>query len=218
MTRIACYCRVSTEDQSMDRQLEATGDYARDRFDASIPDLEVYRDKSTGTNTKRSGYKQMMADVEAGEIVAVVVNSVSRVCRSISDLDRTAKRLEENDVALHIVQEGLVLDPDEEDPYQMALFQLLGVFAELEAAITQQRVKEGIAARQSSDDYHHGPAPLGFEKDDGQLVEDEDYHDVVAVLDMVHKDELSKRAAAKRLNTSRPSIYRALESQELYAL
>ncbi|WP_353634591.1 recombinase family protein [Halobacterium sp. NMX12-1] len=215
---VACYCRVSTDDQSLDRQLTATQEYAEREFGAALSDLSIYRDKSTGTNTERSGYQEMMQDAEDGALSAVVVHSISRICRSISDLERTASRLEDADTELHIVSEGLTLCPDEQDPYQTALFQLLGVFAELEANMAQQRTKEGIAARQQQDDYHHGRAPLGFEKDDGRLVENEDYHDVVTVLDMVAKDELSKRKAAERLDTSRPTINRALDRAELYGL
>lgn len=216
--QVACYCRVSTADQSLDRQLTSTQEYAEREFGASLADLHIYRDKSTGTNTNRSGYQEMMDDAEAGDLRAVVVHSISRVCRSISDLERTASRLESHGVALHIVSESLTLSPGDEDPYQKALFQLLGVFAELEANMAQQRTKEGIAARQTNEEYHHGPAPLGFQKDDGLLVEGEDYHDVVGVLDMVQKDELSKRKAAQRLDTSRPTINRALERADLYAL
>lgn len=216
MGEIACYCRVSTTDQSLDRQLTSTQEYAEREFGAELADLEIYRDKSTGTNTDRSGYQEMIDDADAGDLDAVVVHSVSRICRSISDLERTAARLEAADVELHIVSEGLTLRPGDEDPFQRALFQLLGVFAELEANMAQQRTKEGIAARQANDEYHHGPAPLGFSKDDGCLVEADNYHDVVAVLDMVQKAELSKRKAAKRLDTSRPTINRALDREELY--
>lgn len=218
MGSIACYCRVSTADQNMDRQLEATREYAEAEFDASLADLEVYRDKSTGTNTNRSGYKRMLADAETGKLDAVVVNSVSRICRSISDLERTATRLENYKVELHIVSEGLTLRPGESDPYQTALFQLLGVFAELEANMTRQRTRDGIAARQQNEAYHHGPAPLGFDKDNGELIEAGNYHDVVATLEMVQKDELSKRKAAKRLDCARSTVIRGLERSDLYGL
>ncbi|WP_058366387.1 recombinase family protein [Haloparvum sedimenti] len=218
MTTVAGYCRVSTEEQSLDRQLSSTQEYADREFDVGLSDFEVFRDKSTGTDTERSGYREMMAAAEDGEIDAVVVHSISRICRSISDLERSASRLEECGVELHIVSEGLTLQPNDNDPYQTAMFQLLGVFAELEANMAQQRTKEGIAARQENEDYHHGRAPLGFEKDDGRLVEAENYHDVVAVLEMVQKDELSKRKAAERLGTSRPTINRSLERGELYGI
>jgi DNA invertase Pin-like site-specific DNA recombinase len=160
----------------------------------------------------------MMADADAGDLDAVVVHGVSRICRSARDLDRTASRLEEVGVELHIISEGLILRPDDDDPYQRALFQILGVFAELEANMAQARTREGLAARMAQDDYHHGRAPLGFEKDDGRLVESDDYDDVVAVLDMVQKDDLSKRKAAEQLGCARPTIDRAMDRADLYGL
>jgi len=216
--KIAGYARVSTTDQNLDRQLTNIRDYADRRLDADLADLEIYRDKSTGTNTDRSGYQQMIDDAEAGDLYTVVVGSVSRICRSIKDLQATAERLEAAGVELHIIAEGLTLKPGETDPYQQALFQLLGVFAELEANMAQQRTREGIAARQESDDYHHGPAPLGFEKRDGQLVQGDNYHDVTAALDMIRKGDLSKRQGAMELDTSRRTIDRALDRGELYGL
>lgn len=215
---VACYVRVSTEDQNLDRQLNRTSDYAQESLGADLDSIKAYRDKSTGTNTDRSGYRDMMADAEAGEIDAVVVHSVSRISRSIADLERTASKLEECDVELHIVSESLKFIGDENDPFQKALFHILGTFAELEADLAQQRTREGIAARMESDDYHHGPAPLGYVKDDGQLIESGDYHDVCAVLEMVQKDNLSKRKAADRLDCARSTVGRALERPELYGL
>jgi len=215
---VAAYVRVSTADQNLDRQLERTSEYAQQRLDAGLGEIETYRDKSTGTNTERSGYRELMADVDAGEVDHVVVNSISRVSRSIRDLQRTVDRLEDYDTALHVVEEGLVLDPNEDDPYQDALFRMLGVFAQLEAEMTQQRVKEGIAARKNAEGYHHGPAPLGFEKDEGELVEGEQYDEVVTHLEMVQKGDLSKRKAASRLDCSRSTVNRALERGELYGL
>jgi len=78
--------------------------------------------------------------------------------------------------------------------------------------------KEGIAARQDEDDYHHGRPPLGFEKDDGRLIEGENYDQVCAVLDMVQKGELSKRKAARELDTSRTTISRGIEKSKIYGI
>lgn len=78
--------------------------------------------------------------------------------------------------------------------------------------------REGIAARQNEENYHHGPAPLGAEKDDGRLIEAENSHDVVAVLDMVQKDDLSKRKAAERLDCASSPIGRSIDRAELYGI
>lgn len=217
---VACYVRVSTAKQNLDRQLTATKEYADDRLGADLADLDIYRDKATGTSTApRDAYQNLMADAEAGAIDAVVAHEVTRIARSIADIERTSERLREAGVALHIVTEGLVIRPDETDPYQRALFQLLGVFGELEARIKRQNIREGIAARQANDEYRHGPAPLGFEKDDGRLVEGEQYHRVVEILDQVARDELSQRKAARELDAGRKTIRRAVnERADLYGL
>lgn len=215
---IGCYCRVSTADQNLDRQLEATSEYAQNQLGAEPADIEVYRDRSTGTDTARDGYRSLIESVEAGEIEMVVSKSVSRIARSIRDLDRTAERVTEAGAELHIIDEGLVMQPDAEEPYQNALFRLLGVFAQLEAELAQQRTREGIAARKAEEGYHHGRPPLGFESANGQLVEAANYDQVVSVLELVRKGELSKRAAARELETSRPTIDRAIDRGALYGI
>jgi DNA invertase Pin-like site-specific DNA recombinase len=106
----------------------------------------------------------------------------------------------------------------EDDPYQKAMLQLLGVFAELEAEMTRERVKEGIRTGMNNEEYHHGPAPLGFEKEDGYLIEASNFDRVRSVLELVQDDELSKRKAARQLDTSRRTINRALERTELYSI
>lgn len=69
-----------------------------------------------------------------------------------------------------------------------------------------------------NEDYHHGPAPLGFEKEDGHLIEAGNFDRVRTVLEMVQDGELSKRKAARELDTSRRTINRSLGRAELYGL
>jgi DNA invertase Pin-like site-specific DNA recombinase len=215
---VGAYVRVSTEDQSLERQLEATNNYALD-LGADRGDIEVYRDKSTGTNTDRSDYHRLLDDVGNNEFDAVVVNSVSRVARSIRDFEDTVEHIvEDNDTSLHIISEGFDIVPGDEDPYQRAMLQILGVFAELEAKMAQARTREGIRTRMENEEYHHGPAPLGFNKNDGHLIEAANFDRVVAVLEDVRRDDLSKRKAARELDTSRATINRALDRAEMYGL
>lgn len=214
----ACYVRVSTADQNLERQLQSTSDYAENDLGADLADIETYRDKSTGTNTDRSGYRSLIADVEAGDIDAVVVHEISRMARSLQDLERTVSRVTDNGTEIHFVRDGLSFGDGKEQPMHRLQMQMLGAFAEWQARVKQMNTREGIAARQENEDYHHGPAPLGFEKDNGELIEGGDYHRVVSVLDMVAKGDMSKRKAAGELDCSRSTIGRALERGELYGL
>lgn len=239
---IGCYGRVSTPDQNLARQINNILGFAVNNLDAELGgvtpedisalvddnaikspsdfgDVRIYFDRATGTNTDRGGFRNMEADVHAGDLDAVVVHSISRLARSIRDLDRLAEEIvEDNDTGLYVLSQSFELLPDEEDPYQRAMFQLLGVFAELEAEMTRRRVQEGIQTRMQEPDYHHGPPPLGFKKDDGYLIESDGYDRVRAVLELVLERKMSKRQAAKELDTSRRTINRSLERLELYGL
>lgn len=216
---VAAYVRVSTDDQSLDRQLRKIADYAQGRLGKGLSDLDVYRDKSTGKDTNRSGYRDLMTAIQSDNVEVVVTGSVSRVSRSIRDLDRTVERVvRDAETPMHFVSEGLVVRPDDEDPFQRAMLRLLGVFAELEADLARARTREGLAARMEDDEYHHGPAPLGFEKDAGRLIPGEDYDQVVSVLEMVGKGELSKRKAARELGCGRATVSRALDRGGIYGL
>jgi len=215
---VAAYVRVSTPEQSLERQLESTHSYAQDRLGAAPGSIETYRDKATGTNTNREHFREMLGDVEGGQFDAVVVHSISRMSRSIRDLDQTVERIvEDGGAEMHVISESITLTGND-DPYQRAMLQLLGVFAELEAEMTRQRVKEGIRTRQENEEYHHGPAPLGFKKNDGTLIEAAEFDRVRTVLEKVSDGSLSKRKAARELDTSRRTIGRALDRAELYGL
>ena len=60
----------------------------------------------------------MIAAVESGEIERVIASEVSRLSRSVRDFAATVERIvDENQVALHILDMGIDLDPSEPDPY-----------------------------------------------------------------------------------------------------
>ena len=84
---VACYARVSTADQQLDRQIESITEYAQNRLGASLQDIYIYRDKSTETDTDRSGYQALMDTADAGNIDAVIIHQVSRIAPSVSDLE-----------------------------------------------------------------------------------------------------------------------------------
>lgn len=92
--------------------------------------------------------------------------------------------------------------------------------AELDVEMTRKRVPKRTAARLEEADNHHGPAPLGFEKDgDGGLIEADNYDRVCAVLEMVVKGDLSERQAASDLACGRKTVSRLLHNRpEQYGL
>lgn len=244
--RIAAYARVSTPDQKLSRQVRNILTYLESQFDIEIDrdvnvvadyvadsdtsdepvplaggDVTLYYDRLTGRNTNRDGYQSMMDAVENERFQVVVSDAVSRMNRSLRDLDRTAERVVGNTGAeLHLIKEGFRLIPGQDDPFQRAMFQLLGVFAELEAELAHIRAREGLQTRmETDDDYSHGRAPLGFIKDGGHLRQGPNFDHVCMVLHQVVDGDLSKRKAAKELDTSRRTINRCIDERpELYGL
>ena len=109
---VALYVRVSTAEQSLDRQRQLTYDYATDWLGVEPSSIQVYTDKRSGTNTDRSGYADLMNDLASGEIDRVVVSEVSRLSRSVRDFAEAVERIvDEHGAALHVLDMGLDLNP-----------------------------------------------------------------------------------------------------------
>lgn len=83
MSTTALYCRVSTTDQSLDRQQQLTWNYATDQLAVEPTEITVFIDKSTGTDTERSGYRALMSAVTNGEVERMIASEVSRLSRSL---------------------------------------------------------------------------------------------------------------------------------------
>lgn len=159
----AIYARVSTEDQSLSRQKEECYEYATERLNLVSSELEFYEDKSTGTNTERQAYQRLMQDVETGETETIITLETSRLSRSVGDLATTVENLLEYDTGLHVINRNITLEPQdgEADPMQKAFLQLMGVFAEMEASMTRERIKSGIR-QVKAEGKNVGRPPYGF--------------------------------------------------------
>jgi DNA invertase Pin-like site-specific DNA recombinase len=158
----ALYARISTDEQSLSRQKEECYEYATERVGIDASSIEVYEDKATGTNTEREAYQRLMSDIESGNVETVIGLETSRLSRSVGDLATTVEHVLEHDAGLHIVNRNIVLEPGEQtDPMQKAFLQLMGVFAEMEASMTRERIKSGIR-QAKAEGKNVGRPPYGF--------------------------------------------------------
>jgi DNA invertase Pin-like site-specific DNA recombinase len=139
---LALYVRVSTEDQSLDRQRQLTYDYATDRLGVEPSSTQVYTDKRSGMNTDRSGYADLIDDLASGEIDQVIVSEGSRLSRSVRDFAEAVERIvDEHGVAFHVLDMGLDLDPDERDPYTRAFLSVAATFTEFNPDIKRENTR-----------------------------------------------------------------------------
>ena len=99
-------------------------------------------DTASGAKRVRPGLDSLMAICRQRKIDLVVIWKLDRLSRSLVDLLATAEELK----ALSIDLVSLHDQIDTTTPSGKALFQLVGVFAEFERGILQERVRAGLEA------------------------------------------------------------------------
>lgn len=90
------YARVSTDDQSLDRQIEA----AKNRGC-----IKIFQDKASGKNLNRPGFQEMLAYVRP--LDKVVVWSIDRLGRNLRDLANCMWDLADKNIHIVSISEGL---------------------------------------------------------------------------------------------------------------
>jgi DNA invertase Pin-like site-specific DNA recombinase len=141
MKRVAIYLRVSTSKQETSnqrRELEAVA--ARSGWQI----VKVYEDAGISGakgRDKRPGLDAMLKAVNAKEFDMVASWSVDRLGRSLTDLLSILQCLRDKDVDLFLHQQGLATSTTA----GRAMYQMLGVFSELERGIIRERVHAGLA-------------------------------------------------------------------------
>ena len=201
MGETALYCRVSTADQSLDRQQNETWEYATDHLDADPNTVTVYADKSTGRDTGRDEFQDLLSKIRDGAVDHVVVLELTRLTRSMRDLSELVDLFQDHDTGLHIIDRGLDLSPTNSDPMAEAFVYLTGVFAQLEADMMRERTMSGIRAAQDAG-KHTGRPPYGFDT-------------ARAVIDRIEAGE-SVRSTARHAGIARSTVRNITDRKDLY--
>lgn len=97
-TRVAAYCRVSTDSEEQETSYEVQVSHYTE-YIQSNPKwqlVEIYAvDGISGTNTaKRDEFNRMIADCEAGKIDLILTKSISRFSRNTLDCLKYTRKLE----------------------------------------------------------------------------------------------------------------------------
>jgi putative DNA-invertase from lambdoid prophage Rac len=138
--RAALYCRVSTADQSCERQERDLVAFAQR---AGYEVIGTYKETASGLRLDRAERRKVLALAQKHEIDAVLVTELSRWGRSTTDLLATLKELEARRVSL-VALNGLAFDLT--TPHGRMMATLLAGIAEFERELTQERIRSGIAA------------------------------------------------------------------------
>jgi DNA invertase Pin-like site-specific DNA recombinase len=125
------YCRVSTDDQNPDLQLTAL---------KRAGCRKIFTDKATGATVKRPELTKCLKSLDSGD--TLIVWKLDRLGRSLRDLIGLLDDLKARGVAFRSLTEAI----DTATPTGRAMWQMVGILAELERSLIQERTKAGRAA------------------------------------------------------------------------
>jgi DNA invertase Pin-like site-specific DNA recombinase len=150
--RVGIYARVSTEKQeeSLDEQVKILEEFCK-RSGHEI--YEIYSETVSGAKSKREKFMELMRDVEAHKLDAVVVLKLDRFSRSMLDLLTSVERLKENGVDFISINDHI----ETSTPQGKLIFHIMGALAEFERSLIYERTKVGIERAKREGKVCHRP-------------------------------------------------------------
>ena len=127
------YARVSTTEQNPALQLAAL---KRERC------KRIFTDKASGVSRKRPELEKCLKSLKPGDVL--IVWKLDRLGRTLRDLIILLDDLKGQDVRFKSLTESI----DTDTPTGRAMWQMVGVLAELEKSLIQERTKAGREAAQ----------------------------------------------------------------------
>jgi DNA invertase Pin-like site-specific DNA recombinase len=138
--RAALYARVSTDGQTTDNQIRELRQVAeRNGWEIIQEHIDQGISGAKGRE-QRPAFDALWKGATRREFDVVMVWAVDRLGRSLSHLVNFLSELHAKKVDLFIFQQGI----DTTTPAGKALFGMMGIFAEFERSMIQERVKAGI--------------------------------------------------------------------------
>lgn len=212
------YARVSKPEQNIGHQKENLWEYATDRLDTPADEIDVLADKRTGTNTDRSGYREMMERVRDGEVDAVVVRTVRRLGRSMREINENVREMiDDHGVGLYTMNDPLAVEPGGDlTSHEELLLSVLAWAAQVEAENIRENTIAGLRAAEAEGKWIGHP-PYGFTTDDdGYLQPNENFQNAIEAIEAVEDLGWSDRKAARHSGVPRRTIPNILDRKELY--
>jgi len=202
-TRVAAYCRVSTDsdeqESSYDAQIQHYTTYIESHPDWVL--AGIYADDGiSGMNAKkRDEFRRMINDCHDGKIDMVITKSISRFARNTVDCLNYTRALKNKNIGVYFEKENInTLDAKGE-----VLMTIMASLAQQESESLSANVRLGLQFR-----YQQGKVQvnhnwfLGYTKDDhGHLIIDQEQAEVVK---RIYREYLSGMSLLK--------IKRALEA------
>ena len=197
-TKVALYCRVSTNDQYPENQVRILSDLAV-KNGAEV--VSTFIDKGiSGVKKDRDALNQMLSAARSRKFNTLYVLSIDRLSRSVKNLIETVETL--NDLGITIVFQRENIDT--KSAMGQFFLTVLGSLAQFEREIMRERINAGIARAKSQGKKMGRPSKLN----DG----------LKNAVTMLHQKGVSIRDIAKTCTVGIGTVYKVvdkLKSEEL---
>ena len=134
------YARVSTQKQSLERQLDSL-------TAAGVAPGRIYTDKRTGANSERDGLLALLSYARAGD--TIVVHTLDRLGRNLRDVLNIVHDLAERGIGVRTLADPIPIDTGDEGMGRLA-FLFLALFAEMERTFTAERAAHARAVAEAA--------------------------------------------------------------------
>lgn len=132
------YARVSTKDQSCERQIRDLNEFAAK---AGYTVVATYQETASGGKNDRAERAKVLKLAQARKIDVILVTELTRWGRSTIDLISSLQDLQSRDVSL-VAQTGLQLDLS--TPQGKLMVTMLSGLAEFEKDLIKERISSGL--------------------------------------------------------------------------
>src|SRR3981189_1318117 len=175
--RCAVYTRKSSEEgleqafNSLHAQREACEAFIKSQRHEGWTCLpQAYDDGGlSGATLDRPALQQLLADIQAGKIDAVVTYKVDRLTRSLADFAKIVEIFDARGVSFVSVTQQF----NTTTAMGRLTLNVLLSFAQFEREVTGERIRDKIAASKRKGMWMGGIVPLGYEVCDRRIVIDE---------------------------------------------
>lgn len=169
-TRVAAYCRVSTDSDeqelSLDAQKKHYESYIKSNSEWEYAGI-YYDDGISGTKTaKREGLLRLMDDCEKGLIDLVITKSISRFSRNTTDCLTFVRKLLNYDVYVIFEKENIHTGSMESE----MMLAILASMAESESRSISENEKWSIKKKFQNGTYIFSYPPYGYANINGEMV------------------------------------------------
>ena len=191
MKKVIGYCRVSTtiqmeKDNSIKNQTEQIKDYCK-RFDLEL--VDVFIDEGiSGLKSDRDGLNQLLDIVNKGNIDGVVVYSLSRLGRKLTNVIQWIELLMKKNIDFFSIKENFNVN----EIYGKLMLQILGSLNEFEVNVLGERIKDVKQYKKSKNEVYCGDILYGMYKRGDRLIKNNyELKTLKLIKEMREKDSMS---------------------------